>query len=28
MKVDGKHYRTLWAEPAAKRVHIIDQTPP
>ena len=26
MKVDGKHYRTLWAEPAAKRVHIIDQT--
>ena len=26
MKVDGKHYRTLWAEPAARLVHIIDQT--
>ena len=26
MKVDGQHYRTLRAEPAAKRVHIIDQT--
>jgi methylthioribose-1-phosphate isomerase len=26
MKVDGKHYRTLRAEPAAGLVHIIDQT--
>jgi len=26
MKVDGKHYRTLRAEPAAKLVHVIDQT--
>ncbi len=26
MKVAGKHYRSLWAEPAKGLVHIIDQT--
>jgi methylthioribose-1-phosphate isomerase len=26
MKVAGKHYRSLWAEPARGLVHIIDQT--
>lgn len=26
MKIDGKPYRSLWADPPARRVHLIDQT--